>query len=198
MIKKIILATTNKKKIREFNNYIVGSPFALIAQSELGILSTDETGLTFIENAIIKARHASEKTGLPAMADDSGLLVDALNGAPGIYSARYAGENVSAQKNCKKVLDLLKNIPRSKRMAQFHCILTYIRHANDPIPIISHGAWIGQITTLAIGQGGFGYDSIFYLPELGCTAAELTIEEKMKFSHRSKAMKLMLKFWLNA
>jgi XTP/dITP diphosphohydrolase len=170
----------------------------IVAQTELGVESAEETGLTFIENAILKARHAAAITGLPAIADDSGLAVDALGGAPGIYSARYAGEDASDRQNLLKLLAALENVPDDKRQAQFHCVLVYLRHAEDPTPLVFHGSWQGEITRSAVGEGGFGYDPIFFVPELGKTAGEMTKAEKHAVSHRGKAMTLLLEAMRNA
>ncbi|EHC33225.1 Nucleoside 5-triphosphatase RdgB, partial [Salmonella enterica subsp. enterica serovar Alachua str. R6-377] len=177
----------------------------VVAQTELGVDSAEETGLTFIENAILKARHAAKMTGLPAIADDSGLAVDVLGGAPGItstpnnnrgapgiYSARYSGENATDQQNLEKLLHTLRDVPDDKRQARFHCVLVYLRHAEDPTPIVCHGSWPGVITRQAAGNGGFGYDPIFFVPSEGKTAAELTREEKSAISHRGQALKLLL------
>ncbi len=152
--------------------------------------SAEETGLTFIENAILKARHAAQITGLPAIADDSGIAVDALGGAPGIYSARYPEKTLPTSRT-GKLLDALKDVPDDQRQAQFHCVLVYLRHAADPTPVVCHGSWPGVITRQAAGNGGFGYDPIFYVPSAGKTAAELSREEKRDF-HRGRALKLLL------
>lgn len=152
----------------------------------------EETGLTFIENALLKARHAAQVTGLPAIADDSGLAVEALNGAPGIWSARYAGEDASDRQNLDKLLVAMKDVPEDKRHAAFHCVLVYLRHANDPTPLVFHGRWPGVITREAHGEGGFGYDPVFLLPESGKTAAEMTKAEKLAVSHRGQALKQLL------
>lgn len=197
-MQKIVLATGNPGKVRELAELLADFGFDVVAQTELGVDSAEETGLTFIENAILKARHAAQVTGLPAIADDSGLAVDALGGAPGIYSARYAGLEASDQQNLDKLLVTLQDVPAGKRGAQFHCVLVYMRHAEDPTPLVFHGCWAGEITFETAGVGGFGYDPIFYVPELGCTAAELTREEKIAVSHRGKALKLMLEAMRNA
>ena len=191
-MQKIVLATGNAGKVRELANLLADFGFDVIAQTELGVGSVEETGLTFIENAIIKARHAAKVTGLPAIADDSGISVDALSGAPGIYSARYAGEDASDQENLNKLLTALKDVPENQRQAQFNCALVYMRHENDPTPIVCYGRWSGVVTLAPSGEGGFGYDPIFYLPELGCTAAELNREQKSKISHRGQALTQLL------
>ncbi|MDI3441751.1 XTP/dITP diphosphatase [Erwinia sp. V90_4] len=191
-MQKVVLATGNPGKVRELADLLAAFGLDIVAQTELGVESAEETGLTFIENAILKARHAAAVTGLPAIADDSGLAVDALGGAPGIYSARYAGLDASDQQNLDKLLVTLGPVPDGQRQAQFHCVLVYLRHAEDPTPLVFHGSWEGEITRAEAGQGGFGYDPIFYVPELGKTAAELTKDEKRAVSHRGKALSLLL------
>ena len=190
--KKVVLATGNAGKVRELASLLNDFGLDVIAQTELGVDSAEETGLTFIENAILKARHAAQVTGLPAIADDSGLAVDALGGAPGIYSARYSGVDASDQQNLEKLLETLKDVPDEQRKAQFHCVLVYMRHAEDPTPLVCHGSWPGVIAREAAGNGGFGYDPIFFVPSEGKTAAELTREEKSAISHRGRALKLLL------
>lgn len=196
-MQKVVLATGNPGKVRELADLLAAFGLDIVAQTELGVESAEETGLTFIENAILKARHAAQITGLPAIADDSGLAVDALGGAPGIYSARYAGEDASDQQNLEKLLVALQDVPDDRRQAQFHCVLVYVRHAADPVPLVFHGSWEGVITRAAAGNGGFGYDPIFYVPELGKTAAELTKDEKRAVSHRGKALTLLLEAMRN-
>jgi len=191
-MQKVVLATGNAGKVRELAHLLADFGLDVVAQTELGVDSADETGLTFIENAILKARHAARITGLPAIADDSGLAVDYLGGAPGIYSARYAGEDASDQQNLEKLLVALQDVPAAERGAQFHCVLVYLRHADDPTPLVCHGSWAGEITLSAAGEGGFGYDPIFFVAELGKTAAELTREEKSAVSHRGQALALLL------
>lgn len=196
-MQKVVLATGNAGKVRELADLLADFGFDVVAQTELNVESVEETGLTFIENAILKARHAAKVTGLPALADDSGLAVDALGGAPGIYSARYAGEDASDQQNLEKLLAALKDVPDEKRQAQFHCVLVYMRHAEDPTPLVFHGSWPGVITHAPAGQGGFGYDPIFFVPSEGKTAAELTRDEKSAISHRGQALKLLLEAMRN-
>ncbi|WP_127958683.1 RdgB/HAM1 family non-canonical purine NTP pyrophosphatase [Serratia microhaemolytica] len=191
-MQKVVLATANAGKVAELAGLLADFGLDVVAQSELGVESAEETGLTFIENAILKARHAAQITGLPAIADDSGLAVDALGGAPGIYSARYAGEQASDQQNLDKLLLSLREVPKGQRGAQFHSVLVYLRHAEDPTPLVCHGCWAGEIAFSASGDGGFGYDPIFYLPELGCSAAQLPREQKSVISHRGQALKLLL------
>ncbi|MEQ9773237.1 XTP/dITP diphosphatase [Pectobacterium jejuense] len=197
-MQKVVLATGNPGKVRELASLLADFGLDIVAQTELGVDSAEETGLTFIENAILKARHAAQITGLPAIADDSGLAVDALSGAPGIYSARYAGVDASDQQNLDKLLLTLKDVPDEQRRASFHCVLVYLRHAEDPTPIVCHGSWQGVLTHEAAGSGGFGYDPIFFVPELGKTAAELTREEKNAQSHRGQALRLLLDALRNA
>jgi XTP/dITP diphosphohydrolase len=198
MIQKIVLASGNAGKLKELQSLLAGLPVKIVAQSELGIDDADETGLTFIENAIIKARHASAVSGLPAIADDSGLAVDALAGAPGIYSARYAELPASVkgaerdQANNLKLLNALKDIPDENRGAQFHCVLVYLRHAADPTPLVCHGQWHGTIMHAAAGTGGFGYDPLFFVAERGCSSAELTAADKNQLSHRAQASRMLL------
>ncbi|WP_417641828.1 XTP/dITP diphosphatase [Enterobacter kobei] len=191
-MQKVVLATGNAGKVRELASLLNDFGLDVVAQTELGVDSVEETGLTFIENAIIKARHAAKVTGLPALADDSGLAVDVLGGAPGIYSARFSGVDASDQQNLEKLLEELQDVPDDKRQAQFHCVLVYMRHADDPTPLVCHGSWQGVITREQSGSGGFGYDPIFFVPSLGKTAAELTREEKSAISHRGQALKLLL------
>ncbi|WJD50913.1 XTP/dITP diphosphatase [Enterobacter sp. PGRG2] len=191
-MQKVVLATGNAGKVRELASLLNDFGLDVVAQTELGVDSVEETGLTFIENAIIKARHAAKVTGLPALADDSGLAVDVLGGAPGIYSARFSGVDASDQQNLEKLLEELQDVPDDKRQAQFHCVLVYMRHADDPTPRVCHGSWQGVITREQAGNGGFGYDPIFFVPSLGKTAAELTREEKSAISHRGQALKLLL------
>ena len=179
-MQKVVLATGNAGKVRELASLLSDFGLDIVAQTDLGVDSAEETGLTFIENAILKARHAAKVTGLPAIADDSGLAVDVLGGAPGIYSARYSGEDATDQKNLQKLLETMKDVPDDQRQARFHCVLVYLRHAEDPTPLVCHGT------------GGFGYDPIFFVPSEGKTAAELTREEKSAISHRGQALKLLL------
>ncbi|WP_415886004.1 RdgB/HAM1 family non-canonical purine NTP pyrophosphatase [Providencia rettgeri] len=197
-MQKVVLATGNPGKVNELAGLLRDFGMDIVAQTSLGVESAEETGLTFIENAILKARHAAAQTGLPAIADDSGISVDALGSAPGIYSARYAGEEATDEQNLVKLLEAMKNVPDDQRQAQFNCVLVYLRHAEDPTPLVFHGRWHGIITRERKGQGGFGYDPIFYVPELGCTSAELTKAEKQAVSHRGKALTMMLDALKNA
>ncbi|MEZ8825555.1 XTP/dITP diphosphatase [Vibrio amylolyticus] len=190
-MKKIVLATSNQGKVREMADLLADFGFDVVAQSEFNVSEVAETGTTFIENAIIKARHAAKETGLPAIADDSGLEVDFLQGAPGIYSARYAGEGASDQQNLEKLLDAMKDVSPEQRSARFHCVLVLMRHENDPTPIVCHGKWEGSILSQAEGENGFGYDPIFYVPEEGCASALLESARKKQLSHRGKALKAL-------
>ena len=188
MTQKIVLASGNAGKLREFQQLLAGCGFDVVPQSAYQVDNADETGLTFVENAIIKARHACHHTGLPAIADDSGLEVDALNGRPGIYSARYAGNGASDGDNNAKLLQELHAVPEAQRTARYHCVLAFMRHAEDPTPLLCHGSWAGRILTAARGQGGFGYDPLFFVPTHGCAAAELDKDEKNRINHRGMAM----------
>ncbi len=189
-MKTLILASTNTGKLHEFNQGLSTLNYTVVGQSEYGVTSIAETALTFVENALIKARHASEVTGLPSLADDSGLEVDALHGAPGVRSARYAGEQSSAQANVHKLLQAL--VGQTQRRARFRCVLVYLRHSADPTPIICEGVWEGTILLHAQGEGGFGYDPIFGVPEHMCSAAQLTTQQKNVLSHRGQALRMML------
>ncbi|ACH65647.1 non-canonical purine NTP pyrophosphatase, RdgB/HAM1 family [Aliivibrio fischeri MJ11] len=186
---KIVLATGNQGKVREMADILADFGFDVVAQSEYNVSDVAETGTTFIENAIIKARHTAKETGLPAIADDSGLEVDALNGAPGVYSARYSGEGATDQKNIDKMLAAMEGIPAEKRTARFHCVLVLMKHENDPTPLICHGTWEGHITTEQKGENGFGYDPIFWVSEDNCSSAELEPARKKQLSHRGQALK---------
>jgi XTP/dITP diphosphohydrolase len=190
---RVVLASNNIGKVKELTELLAHFYIDLIPQSELGITEIEETGLSFIENALIKARHAAHMTGLPALADDSGLAVDALNGAPGIYSARYAGVNANAKNNIIKLLAELRSVPAEKRSANFHCILVFMLHKTDPTPLVCDGKWSGMILNSPRGENGFGYDPIFYDPVEKKSAAELTSTLKNKISHRGKALQDLLK-----
>lgn len=191
-MKKIVLASGNKGKLREFQDLLSGCGLEVVPQSDFFSENAEETGLTFVENAIIKARYACAKSGLPALADDSGIEVDALNGRPGIYSARYAGENANDQHNNQKLLLELKDIPAAQRTARYHAVLAFMRHAEDPTPILCHGVWEGIILGEPQGEGGFGYDPLFFVPTHNCASAELDKAEKNRISHRGKAMQELL------
>lgn len=189
---KIVLATGNQGKLREFKALLGDYDIEVVPQSDFDFTPPEETGLSFVENAIIKAREAAKKTGLPALADDSGIAIDALQGQPGIYSARFAGEGASDQDNIDLALQKLEGVPETKRSAQFHCVLVYMAHADDPTPLICHGRWPGRITNTQSGNQGFGYDPVFWVEDKHCTAAELTKEEKNLISHRGQATKELL------
>lgn len=185
-MKRIVLASSNAGKIREIQAIL--DAVEVLPQSQFGVPDPEETGTTFVENAIIKARHAAKLSGLPAIADDSGLVVDALQGAPGVRSARYAGSNASDEDNWQKLLTTLEGIPSEQRTARFICVMVYLRHADDPLPIIAQGIWEGQILTQAVGENGFGYDPIFWLPALSCSSAQLSPNQKNTLSHRAQAL----------
>lgn len=193
--KKVVLASGNVGKLREFFHILGDVGFEVVAQSDYQVTDVPETGLTFVENAIIKARNAAKQTGLPALADDSGIEVDALLGRPGIYSARYAKMNNAGegnQANNAQLLKEMKNIPVEQRTARFRCCIVYMRHAEDPSPLIADGSWEGVIMKEPSGVGGFGYDPLFFLNSHGLSAAELEADEKNKISHRGQALQKML------
>jgi XTP/dITP diphosphohydrolase len=192
MSKTIVLASSNVGKVREFNQLLAGLQLEVVPQSQFNVTDAEETGLTFVENAILKARNAAHHTGLPALADDSGLEVDALRGAPGIYSARYAGPKASDAENLQKLLGMLKDVPQENRGARFHCVLVYLRHALDPTPLICQGTWEGRILPAPRGSNGFGYDPVFFVPTHACSAAELPAETKNALSHRGQALRQLL------
>lgn len=185
-MKKIVLATGNAGKIAELKTLLTA--YECLPQSAYDIGSIDETGLSFVENALLKARHASRLSGLPALADDSGLVVEALNGAPGIYSSRFAGETATDADNIALLLDKLSHIPANQRQAFFYCALVIVRHAADPMPIIACGSIEGVIAQTPSGQHGFGYDPVFYLPAYQCTMAECPASLKNTISHRAQAL----------
>ena len=191
-MKRIVLATGNAGKLRELAGMLSDSDIQIVSQTELGVTEAYETGLSFVENAILKARNASRQTGLPAIADDSGLEVDALDGAPGIYSARYAGAEATDADNTAKLLRELQDVPPEQRGARFRCAMVYLRHALDPAPLICEGVWEGRILDAPRGNNGFGYDPVFLVPERGCASAELPPEEKNRLSHRGQALKKMV------
>lgn len=191
-MQKVVLATGNPGKVAELSDLLKPLNKQIIAQSEFNIEDAAETGTTFVENAIIKARHAARITGLAAIADDSGLAVDYLNGAPGLYSSRYAGEQATDHDNLLKLLTELEGVSEAQRGAEFHCVLVYLRHADDPAPLICHGKWRGRITTEEHGEGGFGYDPIFWVEQQQATSAQLSKAEKNALSHRGKALRQLL------
>lgn len=191
-MQKIVLASSNQGKLREIQAVLAHLDMQLVPQSEFAICDADETGLTFVENAIIKARHAARLSGLPALADDSGLEVDALQGRPGIYSSRYAGEKATDSDNIQKLLLDMVAVEPQQRSARFRCVLVYMRHAEDPAPLIAQGSWEGFILEEPRGQNGFGYDPVFYIPAHQRTAAELEGSTKNQHSHRASALKQLV------
>lgn len=186
---QLVIASNNQGKIAEFRDLLAPLNLTPVGQGELGVSEAEEPAVTFIENALLKARHAARETGLPALADDSGLAVDWLGGDPGVRSARFAGKHASDTDNVQLLLERLKGVPEARRTAQFHCVLVFLRHAEDPVPIISHGRWEGRILEQPRGEGGFGYDPVFWAPEHNCSAAELSREEKSRISHRGRALR---------
>jgi len=192
---QLVLASNNSGKVREFNQLLASTGIEVLPQAALGISDAIEDGLSFVENAIKKARHAARHSGLPAIADDSGLEIDALNGRPGIYSARFAGDNASDQQNVARVLEQLAGIETDKRGARFRCLLVYMRHAEDPTPCIFQGTWEGQILLSPQGENGFGYDPIFYVKEAQCSAAEMSADQKNRVSHRGQVLHAFREHW---
>lgn len=191
-MQKCVLATGNKGKVREFSTLLAEYSIQVVPQSEFSVPEADETGTTFVENAIIKARHAAKITGLPAIADDSGLAVDALGGAPGVYSSRYAGAGATDTDNVDKLLDALSDVQEPQRTARFICVIVFMRSADDPTPIICQGEWFGHISEIRRGEGGFGYDPVFWVSSHNQTAAQLPAEVKNRLSHRGKALKELM------
>jgi len=189
---RIVLASGNPGKAREIAQLLSDHQVEVLNQSAFNVVEVEETGLTFVENAILKARNAAAHSGLPAIADDSGLEVDALNGAPGIHSARYAGAGCSDADNNAKLLDALRDIPEAERGARFQCLLVYLTHAEDPTPLIVQGTWEGRILTAPQGDNGFGYDPLFFVPDLGMSSAELPADTKNRLSHRGQALRGLL------
>ena len=184
---QIVLASSNIGKIKEIQAIL--AEHLIVPQSVFNVTDADETGSTFVENAIIKARHAAFQCKLPAIADDSGLVVDALSGAPGVISARYAGVGASDRDNVQKLLKELEDVPKEQRSARFICVMVFLEHAEDPFPVIAQGVWEGQILYQPIGANGFGYDPVFWVPEQQCASAELSAAVKNSLSHRSKALR---------
>jgi XTP/dITP diphosphohydrolase len=191
-MKKLVLASSNPGKLRELSALLDDSQYKVYPQADFNVQDVAETGTTFVENAIIKARHAAQHTGYAALADDSGIVVDALNGEPGIYSARFSGSNASDEANNALLVEKLRSVPEAQRSARYQAVIVYMRNAADPSPIICEGSWEGVIVLEAKGSGGFGYDPYFYLPEYGCTSAELSADEKNRISHRGQALRLLL------
>lgn len=192
MRQTIVLASGNAGKLREISQILTGLDYDVVPQSQFRITDAAETGATFVENAIIKARHAAEHTGCAALADDSGLEVDALGGEPGIHSARYAGVGASDAVNLEKLLGALRDVPAAQRTARFHCVIVYLRHARDPMPVIAQGTWEGSIATAPRGGNGFGYDPVFLVANRNCTSAELAADEKNRLSHRGQALRALV------
>lgn len=190
---RVVLASNNPGKLKELQKLFTHANIQLIPQQELKVPEIEETGLTFVENAIIKARNACQHTNLPAIADDSGLEVDALKGAPGIYSARYAGVKRTTKNYCARLLRELKDIPPDARAARFRCVLVFLRHQYDPAPVIAQGTWQGRIIDEPMGDNGFGYDPVFYIEKFDQTVAQLPPEIKNELSHRGQAMQSLLK-----
>lgn len=185
---RLVVATGNPGKLAELRELLQGLPWQPVAQTELGIEDVEESGLSFVENALLKARHASAASGLPALADDSGLLVDALNGLPGLHTARYAGPGAGPAENIARLLAALQGVPDARRGAHFHSVLALLRHPADPAPLIASGSWHGRILDAPRGDGGFGYDPVFFDPEHGQSAAEMPAALKNRISHRGRAL----------
>jgi XTP/dITP diphosphohydrolase len=192
MSTEVILASNNAGKLRELRGLLAELGLDLISQGELGVSAVAETGSTFVDNALLKARHAARESGCAALADDSGLEVDWLHGAPGVHSARFAGAGADDARNNEKLLELLSDVPAAQRGARFRCVLVYVDSATDPAPLICEGVWEGRILEQPCGGGGFGYDPLFLIPELGRTAAELAAAEKNSRSHRGRALRELL------
>lgn len=187
-MQQIVLASGNAGKLKEFNQVLAGLNIEVLPQSQFDVGEVEETGLTFVENAIIKARHVSRIAGLPALADDSGLEVDALNGAPGIYSARFSGMGATDARNNALLLEKMAQVPAQQRSARFRCVLVYLRHPEDPTPLICQGSWEGEILDAPQGDNGFGYDPLFWVPDCQCSSAQLAPEQKNSRSHRGQAV----------
>ncbi|MES2407052.1 MAG: RdgB/HAM1 family non-canonical purine NTP pyrophosphatase [Pseudomonadota bacterium] len=185
-MQKLVIASNNPGKLREIGRILSPLGYEAVPQSAFNVPEAEEPFVTFVENCIAKARHAAQLTGLPALADDSGICVEALDGAPGVYSARYAGEPKSDQRNNEKLIAALAG--QANRRAHYYCVIVYLRHAEDPQPLIAEGSWHGEIIDTPRGDGGFGYDPYFLVPELGKTGAELAADEKNTISHRGKAL----------
>jgi XTP/dITP diphosphohydrolase len=190
--KTVVLASANAGKLREINQMLAGLQIQALPQSQFNVPDIEETGSSFVENAILKARNAARHARLPAIADDSGIEVDYLNGAPGIYSARYAGNGASDAQNLQKLLDELKAVPTAKRGARFRCAMVYVRDEHDPEPVVAQAAWEGSVLTSPRGSNGFGYDPVFLVPTHGCSSAELEPEVKNTLSHRGQALRALI------
>ncbi len=185
---QVVLASNNPGKLKEITRILADTDITLVAQAELNIPEVEETGKSFVENALIKARHASIISGLPAIADDSGIEVDILNGEPGIYSARYAGQGATDEENLQLLIDNIIKSGMDKPVARYQCVIVYLRHGNDPMPLIAEGTWEGYLVTEPVGENGFGYDPVFYVPDYQCTSAQLDPDEKNRISHRGLAL----------
>lgn len=192
MNQRLVVASSNPGKLREFDALLAPRGYEVRPQSDFSVTDVEETGTTFVENALLKARHACRLSGLPALADDSGLAVDALQGAPGIYSARYAGEPKDDAANNRKLLDALADVPEGQRTARYWCVLVWLQHELDPVPCIVQASWEGEILAHPRGEGGFGYDPLFWVPERGLSAAELSAEDKNQLSHRGRALRVLV------
>jgi XTP/dITP diphosphohydrolase len=191
-VKQVVLASGNPGKVREIHQLLADLDLDVVPQNAYGVIDAEETGLSFVENALLKARNAAQHTGLPAIADDSGIEVDYLNGAPGIYSARYAGAGAGDRANLEKLLADLAGVADEQRTARFQCLMVYLRHAHDPVPLICQGTWEGRILFAPRGDNGFGYDPVFYVPTHDCSSAELPPEVKNALSHRGQALRKLL------
>jgi len=191
-MRKLVIASGNQGKLRELAALLEPLDYDVHTQAEFDVPDVPETGTTFVENAIIKARHAAQLTGLPAVADDSGIEVDALDGAPGVYSARFSAPNATDEKNNALLVEKLRDVPEEQRTARYRAVIVYMKHAKDPSPIICEGSWEGRIVLEPRGEGGFGYDPYFFVPTHGCTSAELTAEVKNSLSHRGQALRQLV------
>ena len=192
MTRQLVLASDNQGKLKELTALLSDRGFSVVGQGDLDVTPAEETGETFIENAILKARNAARQTGRPAIADDSGIEVDVLKGAPGVYSARFAGDNATDSDNVAKLLSQLTDVQSEDRKARFRCLMVYLRRADDPAPLICEGTWSGKVTLTPSGENGFGYDPVFWVPDEGCTAAELNPARKNVLSHRAQALKQLV------
>lgn len=191
-MQKLVIASGNQGKLRELAALLEPLDYEVHTQAEFNVPDVPETGTTFVENAIIKARHAAEITGLPAVADDSGIEVDALDGAPGVYSARFSAPDASDEKNNALLVEKLRDVPEDQRTARYRAVIVYMKHAKDPSPMICEGSWEGRIVLQPQGEGGFGYDPYFFVPTHGCTSAELSAEQKNRLSHRGQALRKLV------